>query len=108
MATFKELIKQLSDAQGKREIYQHLADHLGDSFLPSMASEPKKVLLTDEKVKVSTALIETVIQELLSGISHLNTQIENIQSAHLAPEVAAPQVIPQEPPKAEPQGEVKP
>ena len=99
MPTFKEAMDSLTRAKGRREVYQHLSDHLNTNFI-SNGKPAFKVLVDASKVKIEESLIEVIVQELTGAIAALNIEISNIEGAQLAS--ASPAV-----PQSAQQGEAK-
>jgi len=83
MSTFQELQKRVSTARSKAAIYQHLIDHLETNFRPVAGAEAKKVLMTDEKVRVGDEFFEQVVKELFSGLEAVTKEIEQIMGMPL-------------------------
>jgi hypothetical protein len=106
MSTFQELQQRVMTAKSKSAIYQHLIDHLEANFRPVAGAEAKKVLMTDDKVRVADSFFEQVVKELFTGLEAVNKEVEQIMQMPLlvpggapvpAP-VAAPANLPAAPP----------
>jgi hypothetical protein len=69
--TYQELQDRLSSLRFRQVILKHLVSVLDSDFLPALEQPPKKVLLTDDKMRVPVEAFETVaseITELLKAI----------------------------------------
>lgn len=74
--TFKEIQKQLKEAKNERSVMQHLLDHLDSEF---GGSNPRKVLLGEDKLPIPPEAFEAVASDLLAGIGNLNGKILEIE-----------------------------
>ena len=108
MSTFKELQTRLSTAKFKSAVYQHLVNYLEADFRPVAGADAKKVIITDEKVRVPDTVIEIVVKEILTGLTYSTTEVEQILNLSLGPTPPSETVV-QTPvaPVQNPQGEVK-
>lgn len=81
MPTFADLQKNLVEARGRRTVLMYLANLLESDFLPPSAdSQPKRLLIMDDKVPVPKDVIDTVVEDLLKEADALATQAESIMN----------------------------
>lgn len=83
MSTFQELQKRVVTAKSKATIYQHLIDHLEAEFRPVSGAEAKKVLMTDDKLRVDDEYFDQVVKELFTGLEAVNKEVEQIMAMPL-------------------------
>ena len=83
MSTLAELQNKLNDAKYRKAIYTHLMEELETNFLSALGGPPKKVLLTDEKLRIPTAAVEGVINEVNTTIKQLNDDINKLLTTPL-------------------------
>lgn len=87
MSTFKELQQRLMTAKFKSAVYQHLVDYLEAEFRPLSGADAKKVLMTDDKVRVPDEIFEQIVGEVCGGLENVKREVEQILSV---PMQAAP------------------
>lgn len=84
MSTFKELQDRLQSVRFKSTIYQHLIDHLETEFRPISGGSAKKVLMTEDKIKVPDDLFEQVIGDLYIDLQDVDAEANQIMSQPVA------------------------
>ena len=89
MATFKELQEQVRTLEFQKLVFDHLADHLENSFRSKAMEKPSKVLLNEEKVPVPDSIFESIISMMTQQAGYLANQVIVIQNSPVA--VAEPQ-----------------
>ena len=62
--TFAELQKQLQGIRSRRTVIGHLIEYLDENFMPLNGGDPKNVLLTEDKIRVSDVELDDVVTEL--------------------------------------------
>jgi hypothetical protein len=83
MSTFKELNERLARAKQLKNIFQYLADHIENSFLPRGNAAPERVMLTDDKIPVQRAMFEESIGLLCEQVAAAQSDIEEILGSSL-------------------------
>jgi hypothetical protein len=83
MSTLAELQDKLNAAKYKKSIYSHLMEELETDFLSSLGGPPKKVLLTEDKLRVPVVAVEGVINDVNAEIKNLNEEIHNLLTTPL-------------------------
>jgi hypothetical protein len=84
MGTLAELQDKLNDAKYKKAIYTYLIETLDAEFLSSLGGPPKKLLLTEEKLKVPVVSVENAIADLTAEVKVLNEDIHNLLATPLS------------------------
>jgi hypothetical protein len=84
MSTLSELQDKLNTAKCKKAIYSYMIETLDAEFLSSLGGPPKKVLLTEEKLKVPVVSIENSIADLTAEVKSLNEEIEKLLNTPLS------------------------
>lgn len=84
MQTFSELQAKLTSAKNRRLVLLHLADLIEGEFLsPNKESQPKRLLLSDEKVPVPQSAFNEVVESMLKNVKELDESIEEILQSTL-------------------------
>ncbi len=83
MNTFRELQQKFTTASFRAAIYTQLINHIESEFRSVAGNQPKKVLMTDEKIKVPDDMFEQVVKELHIEFEAVNKEIEQIMSSQI-------------------------
>ena len=100
--TFQELQDQVNALRFRRVIVNHLVEHLDAEFLPNLDQQPKKALLTDEKVRVPVEIFEAVAADLTNWLKSLSAEEQKLLASAITitppqpPQPPAEQVTPPE------------
>ena len=101
MPTFVELQNHLDALRFKRTILSHLVEYLDGEFLPELDQQPKKVLLTEAKVKIPGEAFDAVATDFNTWIKSLLAEEQKLLSSTVA-------LTPPQPPPAEEKVEAAP
>lgn len=93
MPTFTELQNHIDALRFKRTILAHLVEYLDGEFLPELDQQPKKVLLTEAKVKVPAEAFDGLAGDLNTWIKSLLVEEQKLlgSTVVLTPPPAAPE-----------------
>lgn len=69
--TLAEMHAHVAALSFRRTIIAHLIEHLDAEFMPELDQQPKKVLLTETKMKVPQAVFDAVAADLGTWIKSL-------------------------------------
>lgn len=84
MQTFSQLQTKLNAAQNRKRVLMHLADLIEGEFISANPeAQPKRLLLSDEKVPVPQAAFSDVVDSLLKEVAELDETIETILQSTL-------------------------
>lgn len=89
--TLADLQKKLYDTRYKRTIIAHLIEHLDENFQPRMDQQSKKVLLTDEKLKVPVDSFNEVANDLNNWMKGLLVEEQKLLSTPVTMAETLPQ-----------------
>lgn len=101
MPTFADLQGHLNALRFKRTILSHVVEHLDGEFMPELDQQPKKVLLTEDKVKIPTEAFDSVATDLNNWIKTLMVEEDKLLGSTVA-------LTPPPPPPVEPKVEAPP
>lgn len=79
MPTFKEIQAEILAYQNRKEILNHLIDHLEDNFRPN-GGHSKNFLLKEDKTSVPDAAFELVVKEMLDEVEAIDTHLDEIMN----------------------------
>jgi len=82
--TFAELQSQLNVTRYRRTILSHLVEYLDSEFQPRMDQQARKVLLTDDKLKVPQESFEAVAADFNNLIKQLVADEQKLLSSTVA------------------------
>lgn len=86
MKTFEQTLQEVNRIKGRTIILRHLADLLENDFLPvSEDTQPKNLLLTEEKIPVHSKIIDEVIEDLLNEAQELQEKLSEINQSVITP-----------------------
>jgi hypothetical protein len=84
MPTFSELQAKLMAAKNRRLVLLHIADLIEGEFLsPNPESQPKRLLLNDDKVPVPQTAFDEVVESILKEVQELDESIQQILQSTL-------------------------
>lgn len=84
MATFREMQEQVLAARNKKEVLSHIVDYLEENFRSS-GSDPKRILVKDDKTAVPDSTFEEVVSELLHDVQNLDNALKSMLDAEVKP-----------------------
>ena len=111
MPSFADIQTALSQTRFQKTIIAHLVEHLDGEFMPALDQQPRKVLLTDEKVRIPADAFEAVITNLNNWLKVCQDQEKTLLATNFTfeppkqeepPQEAKPEEKPAEPEKTEP------
>lgn len=84
MHTFSELQAKLNAAKNRKTVLMHLIDLLEGEFVsPSADTQPKRLLLSDEKIPVPQSAFNDVVDDLMKEVEELTEEADTILQSTL-------------------------
>ena len=77
MPTFKQIQEQILVAQNRREVLNHLVDHIEENFRPN-GDQPKNFLLKEDKTAVPDSAFEALVKEMLEEVEQIDNHLQSI------------------------------